>query len=107
MKQLNTMKFVTNMTEEVAGYKAAIKAAETYDEARNKAYKMRGYIDCAVTFLNTMICKENNGFTAELDEVLNGWTADMYQALASKATETQQPVELIGKLLRARDEYSD
>lgn len=106
MKPINTMKFVANMTEEIVKYKVAIKAAETYEAAKDTARQMAGYIDCGITFLNTMICKENNDFTAEFDEVIEGWQVAMYQLLIDKAIETKQDSELIWKLLRKRDEYA-
>jgi len=106
MKALNTMKFTTNMTRELAKYMTQIKAAETYDDAKATAYQMIGYINCGVTFMNTMICKENNDFTAEFDEVLTEWMAGVYQSLADKAIETKQNNEVIWKLLQKRDEYA-
>ena len=105
MKALNTMMFVSNAVEELTEYTTKIAAAETYEDAKNTARVMMGYIDCLVTFLNTMICKENNDFTAELDDVLNDWMAKMYQALADKALETDQPHDVVLKLLQKRDEY--
>lgn len=105
MKALNTMMFVSNAVEELTEYKTKIAAAETYEDAKNTARWMMGYIDCLVTFLNTMICKENNDFTAELDDVLNDWMAKMYQAIADKAIETDQPHDVVLKLLQKRDEY--
>ena len=104
MKPLNTMKYVASMTEEIASYKAAIKAAETYEAAKGVARQMLGYIDCAITFLNTMICMENNDFTVEFDEVIEGWQVAMYQLLIDKALETKQSHEVIWKLCQKRDE---
>lgn len=106
MKNLNTMKFVTNMTEEVSRYKTAIEKAETYEAAKGIAHQMAGYINCGVTFLNTMICMDNNDFTAEFDEVIEGWQVAMYQLLIDKAIETKQSHELVWKLLQKRDEYA-
>ena len=42
---------------------------------------------------------------AELDDVLNDWMAKMYQAIADKAIETDQPHDVVLKLLQKRDEY--
>lgn len=105
MKALNTMKFVSNAIEELTEYKAAIAAAETFEDAKNKARMMMGYINGLTTFLNTMICKENNDFTGDFGEVLDGWMHKMYQALVNKADETKQPSEVMLKLLNKRDEY--
>ena len=105
MKSLNTMKFVTNMTEELASYKAEIKAAETYESAKYGALKMLGYINCSITFLNTMICRENNDFTEAFDEVIEGWQRSLYQCLVDKSIETQQPASVTEALCRKRDEF--
>ena len=105
MKALNTMKFVANAVSELTRYEASIRAAETYEEAANRARKALGCTDCCITFLNTMICAENNDFTAEFGDVLDGWLHTIYQAMASKAIETKQSDDLICKLLQKRDEY--
>lgn len=105
MKALNTMKYVSNMIETLTEYKARIEKAETYEAAKRTAHKMFGYIDCMTTFLNTMICTENNDFTAELDEVIDDWTAKTYQAMIDKAAETRQSNDLILQLCGARDNF--
>ena len=105
MKSLNAMKFVSNAIEELTKYNAAIDAAETFDAAKNIARKMMGYIDGLTTFLNTMICFENNDFTGEFGEVLEGWMHKTYQALVNKAIETKQGHDVEWKLLTKRDEY--
>lgn len=105
MKALNTMKFISNAIENLTGYKAAIEAAETYEDAKNVARKMMGYIDCLETVTNTMICEENNDFTPDLCDVLEGWMHKMYQALICKAEETHQPHDTIFTLCQTRDEY--
>ncbi|MBU5435538.1 hypothetical protein [Pseudoflavonifractor sp. MSJ-37] len=106
MKNLNTMKFVSNAIEELVEYKAAIAGSKTFDEAKNTGRMMAGYINGLITFLNTMICEENNDFTAEFDEVLDGWMFKMYDAVADKAIETNQDKDTIWKLLVKRDEYT-
>ena len=68
---------------------------------------MRGYIDCMFTFLNTMLCMENNDFTGEFNDVLDDWMAALYQTLADKAIETKQDSETIHKLLCMRDEHAE
>lgn len=105
MKNLNTMKFISNAVSELNEYKVAIKTAETYDSAKNIARTAFGYLDCMTTFLNTMICAENNDFTEEFDEVLDGWMHKIYQAMVDKAIDTNQESDLIFKLLQKRDEY--
>lgn len=105
MKALNTMKFVSNAIEELTKYNEAVAAAETFEDAKNVARKMMGYIDGLTTFLNTMICAENNDFTGEFGEVLDGWMHKMYQSLVNKADETKQGHDVMWKLLTKRDEY--
>jgi hypothetical protein len=105
MKALHTMKFVSNAIEELTKYNEAIAAAETYETAKNRARMMMGYINGLTTFLNTMICMENNGFTGEFSEVLDGWMHKMYQSLVNKAVETKQGHDVEWKLLQLRDEY--
>lgn len=103
MKALNNLKFVTNATEEIASYKSQIREAEDYDTAKRIAYQAIGYLNCMVTFLNTMICFENNDFTGDLDETIDDWRKDIFQALIDMAMKTEQPKETIWKLCRRRD----
>ncbi len=105
MKALNTMKFVSNAIENLTEYKAAIAAAETFEDAKNRARMMMGYIDCLNTFTNSMICMENNDFTGDFSELLDGWMFKMYQELVNKADETHQDHDTVWKLLTKRDEY--
>lgn len=88
MKALNTMKFVSNTIEQLTIYKDKVEKAETFEEAKKEALVMMGFLNGAVIFLNTMICKENNDFTGEFGEVIDGWFHKMYQALVNKATDT-------------------
>lgn len=105
MKALNTMKFVSNTTAELTEYIQNINDAKTYEEAANIGRLALGYVNCLVTFLNTMICKENNDFTGEYDDVLNAWMCAIYQACANKAIDTKQSEDKIWKILMKRDEY--
>lgn len=105
MKSMNTMMFVSSATEELVNYVSEIKSAETFVKAKAIANTMNGYLNCMATVLNTMVCTENNDITAELDELLNSWTARMYGALAAKADETKESSDVIVSLLKARDEY--
>ena len=56
-----------------------------------------------ISFNNTLICKENNGLTSDLDEQLVEWHASVYGTLADKAITTEQDSDLIAKLLKERD----
>jgi len=104
MKSLNTMKFVSNAISNLTEYKTSIATAKTYESARQIANRAIGYIDCLNTFNNTMICHENNDFTPEFGEVLEGWMHSIFQVLADKADETHQDHDIIWKLLQMRDE---
>ena len=106
MKALNTMRFVNNAIVELTKYENKITTSETYEKARDAARQMLGYIDCLITFENTMICMENNDFTAEFNDVLDDWTSRVYQLLADKAIETKQDHDLVMKLLQKRDEFA-
>lgn len=103
MKPLNTMMYISNAAEELGEYKAKIIHAADYTEAKRIGNMALGYVNCMITFLNTMICEENNGLTGELDEVISSWRKSIYQAVIDKADETNQPVEVIMALLRKRD----
>ena len=107
MKALNTVKFISNATTEFNEWKRAIKEAEDYETAKNKGRCAFGYIDCMIVFLNTMIDKENNGFTADLDEMIDEWKSEVYQMIADKAIEMKEKPEEIMKMLQKRDEYRD
>lgn len=105
MKPLNTMKYITNATKDMVGYTTRIKEAATFEAAKEIASQMYGYINCMNTFFNTMICAENNGFTADSDEVIESWLYDMYQVLADKAAETEQDETVVMRCLRKRNEH--
>lgn len=106
MKALNPIKFVANLTIEIEKYKTNIRNAENIEKARRNAIAMQGYINCTITFLNTMIDSENNDFTASLDELVNEWLVDMYGTLAEKAIELKMDSEYIHRLLQKRDEIA-
>lgn len=104
MKPLNTIMYISNAAEELADYKVKIIHATDYAEAKRIGNMALGYINCMITFLNTIICEENNDLTGELDEVISSWRKSIYQAVIDKADETKQPSEVILVLLRKRDE---
>lgn len=105
MKALNNMKFITEATTTFNGWLANISSAENYDHAKRNAATAVGFVDCMIVYLNTMIDRENNDFTADLGDVLDEWMAKIYQKVADKAIETNQPNEVILSLLKRRDEY--
>ena len=105
MKALHTLRFVTEATKTLTNYQNLIANAEDFSKARSAARQMLGYIDCLITFNNTMICFENNDFTGELGEVIDDWIASVYDTLANKAIETKQDSDTVAKLLSKRDEH--
>lgn len=107
MKALHTLRFVNNATVELTKYENRITSSETYEKAKDAARQMLGYIDCLITFNNTMICVENNDFTGDFDEVINDWTVRVYQLLIDKAVETKQDHDVVWTLLRKRDEFAN
>lgn len=104
MKAMNTMMYVSNLIEQLTEYRSKIANAKDYDEAKRNASRMLGFIDGAHTVTNTMICMENNDFTAEMDDVLASWEARVYEALGKKAIEFKQDRDLIMKAFSLRDE---
>lgn len=104
MKALNTIKFIANISVEIEKYKTRIRNAEDIVKARIAASAMRGYIDCALTFLNTMVCTENNDLTADLHEQIDEWHAQVYGTLADKAIELGIDGDYISRLINRRDE---
>lgn len=107
MKQLNTMQFLSDTLERLTELKEQINQSETYEKARNIANAMQGYLDCLNTFNNTMICEENNNFTADFDDLLCSWHVKTAQALVNKAEQTGQRHEIIYDLLEKRDQYKE
>lgn len=103
MKALNPLRYIAEAADRIADYKARIGRAEEYEKARNIGNAALGYIDCMITFLNTMIDLENNDFTGDLDEVLEIWHRDVCQAVIDKAIETHQDHDKICRLLKIRD----
>lgn len=105
MKGLNIFKMIKEATVQVEGYKADIKNAETYEDAKKVGLQAIGYVNCLITMSNTMICTENNGITQQLDSIENQFLAEIFDAMANKANETKQPTELVFKLYNKRDEH--
>lgn len=104
MKALNNIKFLCEATTTFNSWLKAIDDSETYEGAKLPGNAAFGFIDCMTVYLNTMITMENNDFTGDLGEVLDGWTASVYQHMAEKAIETKQTSETVMKLLKSRDE---
>lgn len=105
MKSINTMKFIVEYSKQMAITFNRIEKAETYDEAKRIANYALGLVDGMTLFTNEMICTENSGFPAEMDEVENQWRADIHQAVAEAAIRTRQSGDEIIRQLTRRDEF--
>lgn len=105
MKSINTMKFIVEYTKQITDTIENIEKAETYEEAKRIANYAMGLVDGMVIFTNTMVCIENNDFTAEMSDVEEDWRADIYQAVSNVADRTKQSNDKIMKLLTLRDEH--
>lgn len=104
MKVLNNIKFLCEATTTFNAWLKAIDDSVTYEDAKRYGNAAFGFIDCMTVYLNSMISTENNGFTAELGDVLEDWTASVYQHVGEKAIETKQDIDIVLKLLKRRDE---
>ena len=104
MKALNTIQFISNASEDLTNWKNKIHEVETYEDARRLGNCMLGYLDCMCTLCNTMICKENNGLTGEISDMIDNWKAECYQAVADVAVKTGQSADIIVVLLKKRNE---
>jgi len=105
MKALNNMTFIYNATTQFNVAISRIENADTYESARRRANYAIGFVECLMIYLNTMICKENNDFTADFGQTLDIMMHTIYQALADKARATEQDSEEVLKILKKRDEY--
>ncbi len=107
MKHLNTMLYTTEATKELAGMEKKIEAAESYDQAKAEANRALGFIDALILFNNCMVARENNDFTEQFSDVLEAWTADVYQAMIDVAVRTEQPDDVVAELCNRRDSHRD
>ena len=105
MKALNNLKFIANASQDIEQYKIKIEKVDSYDRAKAIGNAALGYINCMITYLNTMIDKENNDFTGDLDEVIIEWRSSIYQKVIDKADEMNQGSDEIFRLCEARDNY--
>ena len=106
MKALNNIKFICDATTTFNSWINRIDTASGYEEARRVGSAAIGFVDCMTVYLNAMVDKDNNDFTAELCDVLESWQAAIYQHMASKAIETHQDNSTILAMLRMRDAHA-
>lgn len=107
MKALNNIKFLCDATTTFNAWLKAIDDADSYEDARNRGNSAMGFIDCMMVYMNSMLAVENNDFTEQLDEVLEDWAASVYQHMSDKAIATNQPTEVVLKLMRKHDEIKE
>lgn len=105
MKSLNTIKYITESTMALNKWESYIDEAKTWDEAKKAGNSAIGYIDAMITFMNCMIHEENNDLTEQLDDVIEEWLYDLYQKMADKALECDEPSEVVVKILEKRNEH--
>lgn len=105
MRALNNIKFITESAKEIEKFKSIIGTAENYSEAKKIGNMALGHINCMITYLNCMIDWENNDFTEQLDELIESWTASIYQEMANKAVTSGEDAEVVLKCLKKRDEH--
>ena len=105
MKALNTLKFISNATTRLTEVFTKIKHAETYKAARIEAVGAMGYIDCVVTFLNTLLCSENNTLTGELHELIYTWRDKVWDSLAMNAIATKQDPSVLERIMDKKELY--
>ena len=103
MKSLNLFKFVSETSVQVEKCVTAIKEGTSYQEVKHIENYAIGYIDCMATMLNTMICKENNDITGDLDECIDNLGYKVYNAALNKAIESNEDCNVIKKLGDLRD----
>ena len=107
MKSLNLFVLTKEITEQISEYKNLIKNMPTYEDARKYAFLAIGCVNGLILVSSTLICRENNDITAQLDSLENMFMAEIYQAMADKAKETKQSDDIYFKLLTKRDEYRE
>lgn len=105
MKALNNMKFVAEASVKLNYWIGEIEAADDFADAKKNEAAAIGYIDCMITYLNCMIDTENNDFTESLDELLDEWSAEVYQKLANMAIKCGQPSDVVAAILKERDNH--
>ena len=106
MKALNNIRFICDAAKTFSSWVDRIESAADYEEARRAGSAAIGFADCMTVYLNAMIDKDNNDFTAELDETIESWQAAIYQHMANKAIETNQDNNTILAMLRMRDAHT-
>ena len=102
---MNKLSFVTSARDQFRAWIDRIDASDTYDKAQACGNAAIGFVDCMIVYLNAQISPADNGFTGELDQMLDTWSAEIYQHMINKAVETSQPKDTIIALCKTREAY--
>ena len=105
MKDLNIIRYIAEMSTQINGIIKATSECEDIEKARRLANRAAGYVDSLSIMSNTMICFENNWFTAQMGELEDEFMAKIYQALCDVSVKLKDN-ELFLKYAEKRDEYA-
>ena len=102
---MNKLSFLSLARDQFRVWLDRIDASETYDKAQASGNAAIGFVDCMIVYLNAQISPADNGFTGELDQMLDIWSAEIYQHMINKAVKTGQPNNTIIALCKTREAY--
>lgn len=106
MADLNIMKYIAEMSTVINVIIKGISECDDMEKARRLANRAAGYVDSLSIMINTMICTENNWFTAQMSELEDEFMSKIYQALCDVAI-TIDDDDLFCKYAEKRDQYID
>lgn len=106
MKELNYMKYVAEMSTQINAIIKATSECDDIEKARRIANRAVGYVEALTVMSNTMICVENNWFTAQMSELEDEFMHKIYQALCDVAMKIKDN-DLFFKYAEKRDEYAN
>lgn len=102
---MNRLSFLSSARDQFRAWLDRIDASDAYDKAQASGNAAIGFVDCMIVYLNSQIHPADNGFTADLDQMLDIWSAEIYQHMINKAVETGQPKDTIIALCKTREAY--
>lgn len=104
MKTFKELSFVADASAMVEWYINCIRNADSYEQGKGAANQAIGYIRCVDTLTNNMLTEENKEFVNDMDDVIEDWNRQVFEAVISKALDTHQSQETISDLCNKRDE---
>lgn len=107
MKDMNLFQYVSNASRSFEHYIEAIDKAEDFDKAQGYANKASGFVEAQCVVINTVMCVENNDFTASFGSIINGWMSEIYQQMVTAADKFDKPTEVVFKYCKKRNEYAE